>query len=207
MRLCNSTTLRETARFDAKNPLAQDAARQNAARMVTEISRETKKAIAQVIQRSIAEGIPPVQQARLIRPMIGLHSRQANAVMNARAQWLKSGLSLTDTEKKVAKYAEKLLKQRSMAIARTESMRASNLGQRTAWRQAEEKGLIDAATTRRVWIATLGSCPICNGLDGEEAAMEGRFSDGSEEPPAHPHCRCTTGLVFSTKSKKQRVAA
>jgi SPP1 gp7 family putative phage head morphogenesis protein len=43
--------------------------------------------------------------------------------------------------------------------------------------------LWDAAADRRV-------CPICYGLDGKTAAMDGTFPGGYDHPPAHPNCRC-----------------
>lgn len=83
---------------------------------------------------------------------------------------------------------------RASQIARTETMMAANQGQRDAWVQAVDEGLLER-DAERVWIATeIGACPICEGLDGETTTLDGEYSDGSNGPPAHPNCRCTEGI-------------
>lgn len=87
---------------------------------------------------------------------------------------------------------------RANVIARTESMTAANEGQRQGWDQAVEEGLLPA-DAKRVWIATdVGPCPICEGLDGQEATLGDEYDDaaGGAGPPAHPNCRCTEGIAF-----------
>lgn len=78
---------------------------------------------------------------------------------------------------------------RAQTIARTESMKAVHQGQREAWDQAIDEGLI-ASDTKRVWITTADDrlCPICEPLDGEEADLDGEYVSGIEGPPAHPNC-------------------
>jgi SPP1 gp7 family putative phage head morphogenesis protein len=85
---------------------------------------------------------------------------------------------------------------RAELIARTETMRAASEGQREAWRQATDKGLL-SGDEQRVWIATgdASVCPICEELDGATAPMGGEYPEpGGSGPPQHPRCRCTEGL-------------
>lgn len=82
---------------------------------------------------------------------------------------------------------------RAEVIARTESMRAANEGQRQAWAQAQEKGLLDGSE-RREWIATSGCCDECDELDGTTAILDGTYAGGVDGPPLHPNCRCTEGI-------------
>lgn len=84
---------------------------------------------------------------------------------------------------------------RAQLIARTESMRAVHEGQREAWDQAVDEGLL-TGEERRVWIVTPDDvlCPICEALDGETATLDGTYTEDVEAPPAHPNCRCTEGL-------------
>ena len=77
--------------------------------------------------------------------------------------------------------------------ARTEIMMAVNEGQREAWRQAVDEGLL-TGKEQRVWIAIEGACPACDALDGETAPLDGEYSGGVEGPPLHPRCRCTEGI-------------
>jgi hypothetical protein len=84
---------------------------------------------------------------------------------------------------------------RAELIARTESMRAANEGQREAWDQAVEAGLLPD-DARKVWIAAGDPCPECEVLDGEEVDLgEDYPGDGGDGPPLHPNCRCTEGVV------------
>lgn len=85
---------------------------------------------------------------------------------------------------------------RAETIARTESMLAVHQGQREAWAQAVDEGLLPEGV-RRTWIVTPDDklCPICEPLDGEEADLDGLFAGEFDGPPAHPNCRCTEGLA------------
>jgi len=89
---------------------------------------------------------------------------------------------------------------RAETIARTETMAASNGGQREAWAQAVDDGLLNGDEEEE-WITTPDdkTCPICLPMDGEKKPLGGKFNvDGAQidGPPAHPRCRCTTGLAL-----------
>lgn len=85
---------------------------------------------------------------------------------------------------------------RAERIARHEAMVAANEGQRQAWDQAVDDGLL-SGDERRVWIATDDErvCPVCEELDGAVTDLDGLYPDGSDGPPAHVQCRCTEGLT------------
>jgi hypothetical protein len=90
--------------------------------------------------------------------------------------------------------------ERAEVIARTETMTAANAGQQEAWEQAVADGLL-TGQENRVWIVTPDDrlCPICAPMEDVEAGMNEEFNvDGDQvsEPPAHPRCRCTLGLVL-----------
>lgn len=85
-------------------------------------------------------------------------------------------------------------KERARTIARTETMRAANEGQKQMWYQAEKDGSLGKGG-KMTWIVTPDDrlCDICEEMEGEEADIHDGFDiDG---PPAHPNCRCTIGLV------------
>ncbi len=89
---------------------------------------------------------------------------------------------------------------RADLIAHTETMRAANTGLAKSWQQAQEKGWLSGDARKR-WIAAgdgpppYGStCDICLGLNGETVKINESFSVG-DDPPAHPNCRCTMGIV------------
>jgi F like protein len=202
--------------FDVINPQAVAWAQTRTATLVTAVSQETKEAIRAVITRSVSEGIAPREAARLIRSTIGLTARQEAAVANFRAS-----LATLRTRAEghavetvlgrvanralgeriaglVARYAARLLNQRSLLIARTEIMSAANAGTRLMWEQAVESGELDGGGLEQEWLVADDErlCPVCEELDGTHAPIGGTFpSPGGLGPPAHPACRCTTGLV------------
>ncbi len=86
---------------------------------------------------------------------------------------------------------------RAELIARTEVMTAANEGQREAWDQAIEAGLL-TGNEKKEWIATgdANVCPQCDELDGTVVGLDEEYpNDGGDGPPAHPQCRCTEGIV------------
>lgn len=85
---------------------------------------------------------------------------------------------------------------RADLIADTETMDAANSGQREAWDQAVDEGLL-TGDEQRVWITTDDDalCDDCDSMDGETADMDGEYSNGAGDgPPLHPLCRCTEGI-------------
>jgi SPP1 gp7 family putative phage head morphogenesis protein len=89
---------------------------------------------------------------------------------------------------------------RTLLIARTEIIRASNIGALTVYEQNQDvlKGW--------EWVATLDerTCPICGGLDGKV------FKFGSDQPlppsGSHPGCRCTIVPVLIDEALQDDIA-
>jgi hypothetical protein len=145
----------------------------------------------------------------VIKDSVGLSNPQINAVINLRGKLIEhtggkvkagsktikipeGGLNVKQIESELKRYAERLTKQRALDIARTETMRVANEGQRQTWIQAIAKGEL-SGREKRVWI-TADPCPICIPLEGATADIFGAFPGGLEGPPAHTNCECTQGL-------------
>lgn len=199
--------------FDRTNPQAVKWANKNAGRLIKEISKESREAVRKVIARAFSEGIPPRQAAILIRNSVSMTEAQANAVVNLHQKIITSpgrvvkagnvsirvpmgGMPDAKLNKLLQAYADRLTKQRAIMIARTETIRAANEGQTLLWEQAQARGELPA-TIKHMWMAAASerTCPICSALDGEVVEVGKEFSFGGTLPPAHPMCRCTTGLV------------
>lgn len=214
-----SAMARLEGRFDVTNPEATAWAAERSAALVTNVSAETRAALRGILTRSVTEGIAPRDTARLIRDVVGLTARQAQAVAGFRAalgqlqakpsgtvvetalrRLSNRGLTATRLLDLVARYAARLLRQRSVLIARTEIMTALNEGTRQLWAQGVASGDLDSSDLEQEWMIADDErvCPICAPLDGEHAPIGGRFPGaGGSGPPAHPACRCSTGLVRS----------
>lgn len=184
--------------FTLTNPFAVRAAENHAARFVTGVSQETRRAIRAVVAEGFKQGITPREIAKLIRPVIGLTKRQAIAVVTRRAADTASGMAADRVTARAATYAAKLLKQRATMIARTEIISASTAGQVQLWKEAQAEGLLPELA-EKVWIVTPDDrlCPICEAMEGETAPIGGMFHVDGEAvigPPAHPNCRCAVGI-------------
>lgn len=152
-----------TMKFDATNPKVVEAAQQQAAKLVTDVSKSTRQAIKNAVVKHVSGDLNDRDYFDEINTAIG---------DPARAQ----------------------------LIARTETMRAVNTGQRFVFDDARDDGLIPEDAELE-WIATEDkvTCPICADLDGERIGFDEGFDvDGDilDHPPAHPNCRCTVGLVY-----------
>lgn len=198
--------------FDRTNPEAVLWAETRAGELVTGVTEASQKAIRSIITRAFEEGIPPKQAAKLLQEVVSLTEIQANALASVRQAILNNpgkivkvgsktikvpptGMTSDKLDKVLSDYADKLRRNRALSIARTETIAASNEGQLQLWRQAIANGEL-SKNVKRVWIAAPSerTCPQCVSLDGQEIEFDGSW-DGMENPPAHPMCRCTTGLV------------
>jgi len=220
-------------RFDLMNPKSVEILRAYEFELIRDITQETVEGIRDVVLRAFQEGGHPYEQAREIRDVIGLTARQEQAVDNfrralesgvpqdmrralerelrdhrfdptlLRALSSEQRLPRARIDQMVARYRERYLKHRAEVIARTETIRAANLGQQALWRQAVDQGLIPPGA-ERVWI-TAGderTCDFCGPLDGMTVGLEDYFSSAANNrsyttltPPLHPQCRCSLGLV------------
>lgn len=198
-------------RFDSTNLFAQAAAKRSAAELVTRITQETRKAIRSMVVRGFADGTPPRELARLIKPIIGLTEKQALAVAKLKSRLIAEGLSQTATAERVASVASRYRRARALTIARTEVIRASADGQMAAWQEAVGKGLL-AASSQKVWITTADDrlCRFCRPLDGTVATLGTKFRTALgrvDGPPLHPNCRCAIAVQPMAVGKRQGRAA
>ena len=201
--------------FDAENREAQKVARKYSAAQITLIGDETKLAIRRIITRSIREGIPPRDAAKLIRNVVGMTRPQANAYKAYYEKldrklwggriWVHAGVYNTQKRKKWARRSlnsreaskaalrRKYIRRRAIMIARTEVMDALNTGAEVAWKQAKKQGLL-GKNAGKEWVATPGgACPVCQALNGTVVLLGRKFQSSVgalSGPTAHPNCRC-----------------
>ena len=181
--------------FSGKNPAARQAALQQGAMAIRQVSDETRLAIRALIAQGITDGIPPSRLARLIKQTIGLTARQARGVANLDTQLRLAGIRPGRVTKQVDAYRNRQIRRRARNIARTETMGALNRGKLEAGRQAVKDGLLDNPEKR--WVITPDErlCPLCSPVENETVPLEDSFSNGLDAPPRHPRCRCTPSIT------------
>ncbi len=206
-----ASTLGIKASLALQHPSAAAAARASAADLVTNVTAETRAAMREIVARAFEEGLPPRQAAQLIKPLIGLNRMQARAVLNLRAALTARGVASEIAAARLERYAAKLLRQRSILIARTEIIRASTDGQVHLWQQAQGQGLLPQAAQMK-WLVTPDDrlCPRCQQLSGATAPVGGVFRQGGSTvagPPLHPNCRCALVIDVQSIAVSRRRAA
>jgi len=166
--------------FDILNPKSVAWAEKHCAKLVREVTDETRKGIKTIISRGIKEGKAMPRIAKEIRPLVGLTERQMLSVAN-REEWLitnRPELSQREIDQRVDVYARRMHRGRAETIARTESANAVDEGTLEGYEEAEVEEV--------EWCASAGACPICEELNGHRF----KTSEAHGRMPAHPRCRC-----------------
>jgi len=168
--------------FDVLNIQAVKAADKFTAELVKEVNNETRKGIRTYISTGIREGKSMDKIARELRPLVGLTENQTQSIINYRKLLSDKkkfpGLSVSDIDKKVDKYAGKTHRRRTQTIARTETARAQNVGY--------VQGLENTGVEKVEFSAAPGCCDICSAMNKNTYPLD----KASAIIPVHPNCRC-----------------
>jgi len=183
---------RVEAGFDVMNVNSIKWAEKYTAEMVTEVTKETKKALREVISDGMKQKWNKLKIARRINKMpIGLSLPQTKALNNFRDKLISDGASAKLIDKRVQSYYNRLLRQRSRSIARTETSRAVNEGYL--------QGLEQQNVYRRVKMSMAAdACHLCTEHAGRIFTLE----EAHAFLPIHPNCRCAWVVVWSKRPKQ-----
>ena len=122
-------------------------------------------------------------------------------------------LSPEQIDRMVGAYEDKYLAYRARTIARTEAVRANNVGIQEAWRQAIENNVVSEDLVRKMWIVADDerTCEECGPIPDMNPEIGVRFGQPflSPEgpvnlPPLHPNCRCT---IFIQQYEPEQIKA
>jgi hypothetical protein len=181
--------LKDSATFEYQpgTTEAQVRARQYTSAQLQAINRETWAGVGFLVSRSIADGIPTREAAKMIQQGLGLNRPQAAALLKYRV---------------IRAYIQKQIRIRAMMIARTTVLDGLNQGMMTSWQQAQQQGYLGKKTEKR-WRTNVDACSICRPLNNKTAPLNGyfkfslpsRFSQPIKHPTAHPNCRCSIEVV------------
>ena len=177
------------------NPAAQQWAETQAGGLIRQITADQRQSIWRVIGQAFTENLPTRQVAIRLTEQIGLHSRQAAALERFRADLVEKGLRTDRVSVLTRRARDRMVRRRARSIARTEVLRASNMGQQLLWEAAVDAGEWRAQDVRRVFIVTPDDrlCPVCAPLDGMIVGLADEFvspTNGASAlvPPIHPQC-------------------
>jgi hypothetical protein len=158
------------------------------------ITEPQKEVVMEILGEGFEQGLRPELILNDIKKNIGLTARQYAAVQKRRLLHEAAGLAPAKIETLITKYTDKLLTQRAQMIARTETIAAQATGRHTSWQLADEAGVLPPVV--REWVSAPSSpnptrpCPICLGLDGTTAPINGVYESSIigevVGPPSHP---------------------
>lgn len=199
-----------TLSFDGSNPRLLRWMEHNTARLVREVTDESRDAIRQTITRTMREELRPIDVFRSIKRNVTLTAQQAVAAQNVYHRSFNEGASADEAMREAAFYADRALAYRAERIARTETMLAANQGQQEGWQQAADEGLFHRDEAEIEWVVTPDDklCPTCEAMDGVTRDLNGtwtvrvRNNKGAvistkrvtNPTQAHPLCRCAQRL-------------
>lgn len=182
--------------FNLHNPHFDRMVQAEQARLVREVTTETRRAIANVVSRGYASGVHPYVLAPQIGEVVGLTSRQANAVMNFAEGQRKLGRKPEQVASSAMRYAGKMRTARAKLISTTETSRAMTSARIAGYMDAGAQGLFNTATAELEWSAVQDNPEeICAQLNGQRVPL-GEDWDGELPGYVHPGCRCSCFLVL-----------
>lgn len=194
--------------------------------LVKQVTDQTIDAITDVVQQGLTDGARYDEIARSVRPLIGLTTQQA-AWVDSYAQGLADNdpavmarayhdarfdptiqraieddlpLESGQIDNMVENYANRALAGRATTIARTETLRAANIGAEAGVNAFLSSKGFDSNAMKRFWLVSLDElvCPICLSIpdanpDGVGMDEDFDSDDGPQylPPDPHPNCRCT----------------
>lgn len=216
--------------FDVRNPRVTDYINEYRLDLIREMTEGQREAIRTIVSEAVTNGVGPADTARKIREGIGLTAIQAGhveayrkALETLEGSALQRGLRDRRFDRTVAKailaekpldaevvdkmvdaYRRRYIAYRSTTIARTESMRAVNAGNRMVLEIADDEGSLQGYRVIKKWIATKDgrTRDAHRELDGQEVTgmdnpfilRDGRTIKHPHDPDAPPeltiNCRC-----------------
>ena len=200
-------SIKETFSHYVFNPMQEEVIKWTndySAIFVTNVTRDQIQAIREVVKRaSQLHDLNVDELARVIRPMVGLDWRQAQANLNYYESMIKSGVKPKKALEKSIMYSARQNRHRAMRIARTELAFAYNQGSYYGTKQAQAQGLIGKVVKEWSTADDERTCEVCAALDGKKIEMDDDFDFKTKlhhigikrVPPAHPHCRCTVKYI------------
>lgn len=201
-----SNMLKVRVGFDQTNYRAVQMMQSARLRLIQGLVEDQRNALRTSLTSGITRGINPKQQALELTRILGLNSRQVEAIDNYRRllemgssaalsrelrdarsdrtveRAIRTGNGLTNDqiERMVSRYAKNQLVYRAQMVARTESLRAVHQAADEAFMQAIDDGAIDKNDLKRKWVTAHDERVRSShsSMDGQIKGMDEPFISG-----------------------------
>lgn len=216
--------------FNILNPKVLKAVKKLNSTVMTDLKKNVRESVRQAVRAGIKEGANPRTIARGIRDVVGLTPSQEKSVRNMRRLLTEGkrealtrklrdkrfdsvleralgrggeGLTTEQINRYTDAYRTRFIAHSAETISRSATLDATRLGQRMAWEDAVDKGLVDPERLMKRWI-TVGDNKVRDeheAMNGEEVLYDEPFSNGDQIPGENDYnCRCAA-YYFSVRSK------
>jgi hypothetical protein len=191
--------------FTLESPLSVAWQKKYLPSFLKDVERVSRNGIAAKLQQAFSTegGMSPRQLAQAIKRDVGLTERQMAGVDRFHTRLVNQGVSPAQIETRVARFSAAHRSRRALTIARTETIRAANQGQRLVYEHAVKEGHAKLKSVRQRWLVTPDDrldIEICEPMEGQVVGLREPFIDGAgaavDGPPAHPMCRCAVSMEF-----------
>lgn len=199
------------SRFPKLLDRIDDWIKQRGGALITGLTDSQRQAVNAILRHyTVDVPLSANELAKVIRPVVGLTPREAQAVQRRRDDLIAQGFSPLKATEQAARYAATLNRVRANRIARTELATAFNQAQLGTIKQGIEDGDL-LPDVQKKWVTAEDErvCPICRPLNRTHKDVEGddtTFTSGkfsADAPPIHPSCRCTIVYVLDTDAQLQ----
>lgn len=217
--------------FNILSPHVVQAVRILDTRVIDGLKDEVRETVRQRATAGIRAGEGPRTTARGMRAVIGMAPNQEEAVSNFRRMLTEgdrealtralrdrrfdstlrrtlgrggAGLTRDQIERMVAAYRRRMIAFNAETHARTVALDAQKLGQRLAWVDAIERGIVSRDQLTREWVAVGGpkgdgrNRPEHLAMHGESVGFDEPFSNGELVPGDSTYnCRCVSRVKIA----------
>ncbi len=138
--------------FDHLSPFVLDGIQQLETKAITTLADDIRESVVTTVKQGLIAGKGPRDIARNLRPIIGMSPTQALNAAKYEAGLRAEEIPDATIARKVAAYQRKAVALNAETNARTATLDAFKLGQRLAWEDAIDKGIVDRGQLYHQWI-------------------------------------------------------
>jgi hypothetical protein len=199
-----AASLGQEVTFDANAPGVTSWASRKAVDLSRWLPDSAEKAARGIIDRQLVNGnLTADETAKMLRDHLGIPDKTSQDIEARIGELVGEGVTKAGALAHGAETARIATQERVAEFGEGQAFQAGTEGQRQAWRQGVEQGVLPR-NVRRYWVDREDDrvCPICQGLHGQSAGLEEAFTSTyngkrvMNPGEAHPvGCRCGAVLV------------
>jgi hypothetical protein len=190
--------------FDYLSPKVIEAVRGLDTKVIQSLKDDIREAFRNRIHDGLSLGQGPRTIARSLRDIVGMSPTQAKNADAYEAKLVAEGkLSADQIEKQVAAYRKRAIAVNTETNARTAAIDAVKLGNRLAWQDAIDRGIVDGNRLQKTWIGVMDDRerPTHVAMQGDTVPFDSPFSNGQMIPgDTEYNCRCIARYTLARAS-------